>query len=115
MAPRKLSKPVSKYPGLFAKMNQTQSLAQIGKKYGISKQRVSFLIKNGTDTSRKFQKIDGVSLKEYCRRNGLRYWAVRKYVYEDGLSPESAVARYCEDMRTKIKREWRVITGFISG
>ena len=108
MAPRKLSKPVSKYPGLFAKMNQTQSLAQIGKKYGISKQRVSFLIKNGTDTSRKFQKIDGVSLKEYCRRNGLRYWAVRKYVYEDGLSPESAISQYISDIKEKVQRESKV-------
>jgi len=108
MADRKLPKPVSKYQSLFAKMNQTQSCAQIGRKYGISKQRVSFLIKNGAETAQKIQKIDGISLKEYCRRNGLRYWAVRKYVYEDGLSPEAAVSQYISDIKEKVQRESKV-------
>ena len=105
MSIKKLSAPVSKYQRIFADLSKTESLSTIGRQYGISKQRVSFLIKHGAGSVRKCKKIDGVSLKEYCRRHGLRYWAVRKYVYGDNLTPKSAVARYYAD----IGREWKQI------
>ena len=109
MANRKLPAPASRYQDIFAKMSKTQSLAAIGRKYGISKQRVSFIIKNSVKPAQKCKKIDGLSLNEYCRRNGLRYWAIRKYVYENGLSPEAAISRYIADIKQKIKRESKIL------
>ena len=109
MSERKLPLLISGYSNLFAELSETHSLSEIGKRYGISKQRVSFIIRNGSN--QKLQKINGMSLKEYCKKHGLRYWAIRRYVYEDGLSPLDAVSKYRMEMKTKIERELSALLG----